>query len=352
MEKFNLFSKYLKYYKDILDTRRIKKYDQGDSSKRDFKLVSTRNHEAQCIELFEEVFKEKMTKEFWNWKYAPHGMKLRGICAVRKGKVVGHYNGMARNILYFGKHKKAIASGDTMLSPKDRGGIKQNSPFYNMIKTWAPMNFGIRKEFILAYGFPNKRVFRLAEIIGLYTTVDTISEINWNIKDYEAQNDCKMIIYTNEKSQQDTLIKVWQQMAHDFNKEIIGVRNTQYITHRYFNHPKFKYLTYFINDSKGNTKAFIALKKENDKMLLMDIVASKSNFDSAINGALVICKSKNIAILNSWITTSKKKLFMHYNASLRQTDIIIPSNPDLPGYVKPEIVIDKWFLMYGDTDFI
>lgn len=346
-----IFNKYLRYFNDLLDKKRIKKYDSGDASKRDFELVSTRNYEVQCMDLFEEVFKEPMTKEFWNWKYAPHGMKWRGVCAVKEGKVIGHYNGVVRNIIYFGEWKKVVAAGDTMVSPKARGGFKKNSPFYTMVSSWTLSNVGQKKAFYLVFGFPNRRVMSLAEKVGLYKEVDTTTEIVWNISATNVTTESNLEKYVvNEKTNAEVL-EVWRAMIVDFKGGIISVRNSDYLTNRYIKHPKFAYELFLVRDQQKKLQAVFVLKKENDKMLLMDVVAKKENFPLAIAGAFKVAHEKQCKNLKCWITSSKAQLFDHNNAALKQIDVSIAASSIIPGF-DPMSTKDKWFLMYGDTDFI
>ena len=350
MKHFNFPSKCLKYYRDILDKKRIKKYDVGDSQKRDFTLVSTRNYEVACIELFEEVFKEKMSKEFWSWKYAQHGMKWRGVCAVKGGKVVGHYNGIGRNILYFGQHKKAIASGDTMVSPKARGGIKQNSPFYTMVKIWVEMNLGYNQEFLLSFGFPNKRVMALSKAVGLYAEVDTITEIHWQTTQVNSA-DTNVEKYLDHVKTDAEILTVWRNMAGDFKDALIGVRNIAYLKHRYINHPKFEYKIYLVYSSEKNLQGVFVLKQENKVALLMDVITQKENFSLIVSEALKKAHKNKSDTMKCWITTSKAKFLDCHSATLNKIDVAIPTSNFTPGF-DPETIRNKWFLMYGDTDFI
>ena len=337
---------------DLLLEECIKGNDDGDPSKRDFELHSTRNYQAQCMTLFEEVFKENMTKAFWDWKYQPRGMKWRGICAVKDGKVIGHYNGMARDILYFGKYKSALASGDTMVSPKARGGIKQNSPFYNLVRVWANINLGLKKEFLLSFGFPNKRVMSLSEKIGLYKEVDTITEIHWETAEKENDSSCIVEKYdlTNDKTNEE-IRELWIKMASDFKDALLCVRPPHYLKYRYVNHPKFKYDIYLVRDKSSTLLSLFILKKEGDKMLFMDMVTSKQNFGMTISEALKISAKNECPSMKCWITTSKVDLFKHHHANAKQIDVSIPTSNFTPGF-DPNSIKDKWFLMYGDTDFI
>jgi len=345
-------TKYLNHQISLLLQERIQEHDIGNPIKRNFKLVSSRNYEKQCIRLFEEVFKEKMSTEFWQWKYSQENMIWRGVCALKKGEIIGYYNGMYREILYFGKQKKALAVGDIMVSPKARGGFKENSPFYTMTRTWGTMNLGPKKQFLLAYGFPNKRHMLLAEKVSLYEEVDTITEVHWHINNKSISLENFYIEkYISNKIEDSNIKKLWEEMALDFKTDLIGVRNIPYLEHRYINHPKFEYMIYLLYDKMKNLCCTLILKKDKSQMLLMDIIAKKENFKLGIKCAIFLTQKHNCNLLKCWITTSKINLFRFYNSVLHPTDISIPTSSFIEDF-DPKHIKNKWFLMYGDTDFI
>ncbi len=349
IEQLKKHSKNLQHQINIQDKDRIKEYSNSDLTKRDFELVSARNYEAQCITLFEEVFKEKMSKEFWNWKY--RGVKWRGICALKDGKVVAHYNGMPRDILYFGKWKRVLQPCDIMVSPKARGGIKQNSPFYTTVKVWSLSNLGVDKEFAFSYGFPNKRHSDLSEKLGVTTEVDTITELHWKCTETETPTDYSLETYIESVELDKEIKKIWQGMASDFKDAIIGVRNDKTLKFRYLKHPKFNYHLYIIRDTSLKAISLFVLKQEGKIILLMDIVAKKEHFKTTIKAALNIAQEIDCHSMKCWTTTSKVDLYNHYTPEIVDPKVSIPTTSMVPGS-DPKSIKNKWFLMYGDTDFI
>jgi len=343
--------RFIKHYKAKLGIKRKSDDTIKETSQRNFQLLSTANQVPECIELFQEVFQESMTKEFWYWKYQPYGMTERGICAIQDEKVIGHYNAMAREILYFGQPKKALAVGDTMVSPRARGGIRRNSPFYNMAQTWIHLNLGLKKKFSLAYGFPNHRVMSLAEKVGLYKEVDSITEITWYIKNHSAIMEESVTKYTSSSKNRFAIQTIWKSMALDFKESIIGVRDHSYIKYRYLEHPKYDYSVYLIENNKKEPYSCFILKKVGNTMLLIDLIAKKDNISAVISAALHIAEQNNCDKIKCWITTSKANLFDVHSAEAVQTDISVPTSNITPEF-EPIKIKDKWFLMYGDTDFI
>lgn len=322
------------------------KFVDLDSEGNGFTLKSTRLYQAQCRELYEKVFGKTISKEFWDWKY--NGVKWRGVCAIKNDKVIAHYNGMQRDILFFGEYKKALGVSDIMISPDERGGFKKNSPFYNMTITWGSSNIVASKSFALFYGFPNKRHASLGQKLGLYVEVDTVSEFNWNItENNQAISNYDTKEYVSNSNDDEKVNTTWRAMSLDFKNNIIGFRNINYIKNRYLKHPEIQYKVYTIYD-KEELIALFVLKAEGKNMLLMDVVAKAENFHIVINEAIQLTKKVNCLQLKCWITKSQSHLFNCHNGVENDIGVSIPH----ANYGDIEKATNKWFLMYGDTDFI
>ncbi len=332
----------------LLDERLAQVNAEGEG-KRDFKLVSPVGYEKELIELFEEVFKGPMSQEFWKWKY--EGVQWRAVCALKDGKIIAHYNGMARDILYFGKHKRAIQPCDTMVSAKARGGIKTNSPFFSSTKAWILSNLGLHKEFLLTYGFPNSRHMRLGAKMGLYAEVDRVREIDWYTKKREASEDIKVILHDYSSGKDDQINAVWEKMAEEFKENIIGIRDAEYLRRRYMRHPLIKYQTYLVYDKADELLGVFVLRVEDKLAAFMDIIAPKAHFKKIIDEAIRIAHNEGAKLLRAWVPESRIELFDHANAHINKTDIVIPTISIVKG-LDPEEIKGKWFLTYGDTDFM
>ncbi|HFU74602.1 MAG TPA: GNAT family N-acetyltransferase, partial [Helicobacteraceae bacterium] len=281
---------------------RIHTFEQP-SSTRSFILMSTFEKEDECIELFKTVFKAEMSREFWNWKYAE--TKWRGVCAVHNNRVIAHYNAMPRTLYYFGKKIKALQPCDTMVHEKFRGGIRTQSPFYMTLSVWVNSNIGVDQEYSLTYGFPNKRVMDVSRHLKVYEKVDAISEVHYRFN--ENSEDLKSIYRTvlmnsSEPTTAHQIDALWLQMLEDFNDSILGIRNSVYVQRRYLHHPAYKYECYLVFNENVLIGLFV-VKREQDVVLLMDIISKKENFKAIINEALTLFKH-----IKCWITTSKTEL--------------------------------------------
>ncbi|MCU7833907.1 MAG: PIG-L family deacetylase [gamma proteobacterium symbiont of Taylorina sp.] len=335
---------------ELLFNKQIENADIYSTTERSFIIRSCQHYEAQCIDLYKEVFKAPITPEFWKWKYI--NVQWRGICAIKKDKVIAHYNGVPRDILLFGERKKAIQSCDTMVSSLERGGFKKNSPFYNIAKIWIMVNLGLKKEFLLSYGFPNKNTMALGESLGLYVEVDKILQITWQVVDIVEDNPFLVEELNIDTIDTNSINTLWNDMAVDFKDSLLVIRDADYLISRYLEHPAFKYKLYSIKNNDNDMLAVFVLKQKNDQqMLLVDIIAKKENFKLVVNNACYQTKKSGFNVLNFWVTSSKLDLFKEANGLIKDVEISIPGSA-ITQDVDPGIIKNKWLLMYGDTDFI
>jgi LmbE family N-acetylglucosaminyl deacetylase/glycosyltransferase involved in cell wall biosynthesis len=335
---------------ETLLSEKIASEDRGSmEGRRDFRIVSTRGHEEECQELFQEVFKKPMSGEFWNWKY--HGSAWRGVCAEKNGKIIGHYNGMVRDILYFGRRTKAIQPCDVMVSKEARGGFRRGSPFYAMVMVWAGINVGENRAFLLSYGFPNRRAFLLGKKMGIYQEVDTISLLHWSAASISKKTHRLVERYKiKSKITSGAVNHLWLTMAKDFRDDLIGVRDVAYLKRRYLKHPHINYQLYSVQE-RGELVAIFVLKRAKNRTMLMDMIAPKEVFTIVIEEALRIIASYDQERLECWMTTSHQLLFDCWECGIEATDISIPASAITQG-VDPEHLKNRWFLMYGDSDFL
>ncbi|MDQ7083758.1 MAG: hypothetical protein Q9M36_01990 [Sulfurovum sp.] len=334
---------------DALSKNRITLGDVHSLDKnRKFKLVGTGGNEEACRNLFEEVFEKDISVEFWNWKY--HGTLWRGVCVEKEGEIIAHYNGMRRDVLYFGKREKALQPCDTMVSPKARGGFKKDSPFYNMVYTWLNINIGRDKDFLLTYGFPNNRAMRLGEQLGFYKEVDTIKLLKWDTQYFDNTIKYHREKYLLKSSMDSEINTLWRSMARSFKHDVICVRDANYVRRRYLLHPTTKYQVYVLRDNDDTLVGLFVLRKTKTRMMLIDIIAEVKDFSLIISEALTISDNEGSLLLDCWITASKVGLFNRHDVEIIQTDISIPISNITPEF-DGDVVINKWFLMYGDSDF-
>lgn len=327
----------------------LRALDTNYAADRKFQIKPAYLYTQGCMDLFEQVFGQKMPIEFWNWKY--NGVHWRNVCAVDKDdKVVGFYGGMKRDIIAFGQREMALQPSDTMVLKNARGGFKKSSLFYVMTKTYANLNASRSSDAYITFGFPNKRHLSLGVASDLYREVDAITQLHWELQaDGFAQS---YNLHPLQEADSDNVNALWDKMSMEYADSLIGVRDYHYLVYRYIKHPVYKYdLIGFKNDT-GVLLGVAVIKKEGDGAKLMDIIAEKDSMQGVVSSLCAFLYKVNIKRLTAWITSSHRDFLLTTTAVITATDVVIPLLYEDTMSIDLDKIQNSWFLMYGDTDFI
>lgn len=300
--------------------------------------------------LFSEVFGHEMSRELWYWKYGERRGQEIGLW--REGKLVAHYGGVTRQVLMFGKCIEVCQICDVMVRETERGVLTRKGPFSLIMAGYSERYCGFGTQHLIGYGFPNERAMRLAEKLGQYAEVGNMVEIAWPPLIKKPRFLLKLRPITPLDPQFEKIIDtLWDRMRKDYQDGIIGVRNSNYLVHRYFNHPEREYKVYLVaNRLTGNPYGVMVLRLEGEFCELLDLIAPVSHFQLLIEYARRIAASYLATKLYCWITANYSGLLLHAGGKVTNLDIRIPSNVWTDG-PPPEMLNGRWWLMSGDTDF-
>jgi hypothetical protein len=193
------------------------------------------DHYPQMQELFSRTFQQEMPDKLWQWKYATENSCAIGVW--RDDKLIAHYGGIGRSILFFGKSENAVQIGDVMVETEERGSLTRKGPFFLMASTFLEYYIGYNKRYLIGFGFPNQRAMRVAERLKLYGEVGDMIELSWQPQ-YRSP-----LVKTNlkpidraTKSNIKAVNQCWQKMASNMQTSIIGIRDWNYVLKRYLSH--------------------------------------------------------------------------------------------------------------------
>jgi hypothetical protein len=324
---------------------------------------------AAVADLFERSFGHAFDAEVWHWKYELGAGRCVVARANAEGDLVAHYGGAPRDICYFGRPALAIQPCDVMVMPEERTRYGRGSLFFKVAATFLEREIGNTVDHLLGFGFPNKKTMRLAIRLGLYEKTDDFVEVRvsgitepgsaveaaWTLADFDAA----------DSAQRDELGALWQEMQVDFENGIIGVRDWEYISYRYLQHPhRARYSLRWLRDSAGRAMALCVIKRSADAWLLMDIVAPLATVSRALTvlaRALVkgareepfctqVGENEPPSDLLLWLTKGWLARLDMPNAAVRDLGIEIPCNSWNPGPAA-SLLYGKWWLTAGDMDF-
>lgn len=322
-------------------------------------------HSFQPVEvsdLFEKSFNVDFDEDLWNWKY----VQGNGKCVVarldKQGAIMAHYGGAPRKIAYFGEASMAIQPCDVMVHPSIRKQYGKGSLFFEVAASFLEREIGNTVGHLLGFGFPNQKTMNISKRLGLYEKTDDFIEILYPVSEAGEdtageQQQATIVDYDPlDAASREELNSLWAAMKDDYSDGIIGVRDAEYIQHRYVNHPFSKtqqYRCVMIREA-GSMKAlaFAVLKGHDGGKLLMDLISPVAAMKSAIS---ILKQELRITeggmALRLWVTSSGKEKVCTADAIVNELGIEIPCNSWNPG-PSAELLYGAWWLTAGDMDFI
>lgn len=298
----------------------------------------------QIATLFQEVFGHPISRELWTWKYADgHG---NGVVAARHGGLIAHYGGMYRDVMLCGKPDWVFQICDVMVHPKERGVMTRQGPFLLTAATSAEI-YGP-----LGFGFPNVRAMEVAAKMGLYSEVGQMAEVRWvpSAPGFRLRTRLKPVVRGNAASQA-LVDSMWVAMAHDLQRDVVGVRDWAFVEHRYFNHPHNHYEVLAVTSRlTGKALGVMVLRRLEAMCELVDVIAPLGNLPLLIDQARRLTGLWGLPYLYCWITRNHLPTFLATDGQEITLSVSIPTSC-WTNDPRADIFKDKWWLMSGDTDF-
>ncbi|PTQ78626.1 acetyltransferase (GNAT) family protein [Nitrosomonas oligotropha] len=310
-----------------------------------------KNQTHEMFGLFKNTFYHDMTLATWQWKY---GSNLSHEIGVWRGnKLIAHYGGIARKILFFGQTQTAVQICDVMVDTHERGILTRKGPFFLMTATFLERFIGYGKPYLVGFGFPNDRHMKVAERHGLYAEVGRIVEFSWDTQSHLPLLGTRLqLIDHNQPELTKTIVdQCWQRMAADLRTAIIGVRDWQYLQHRYLDHPNQQYQIILVrNRFNSRARGILVLRYDPEGCEIVDLIAPLTEIPLLITHARRLAGIRSAKRVFCRITANFANCFAATGGTQQKIDIHIPANAWSNGPA-PETLKDHWWLMSGDKDF-
>lgn len=300
--------------------------------------------------LFGEVFGHPLSEPMWQWKYGDG----RGHATLvhRDGELVAHYGGMAREILYHGEPQRAVQIGDVMVKGSERGVLTRRGPFFLSCATFLERHIGYGRRYLLGYGFPEARAMKVARRQGLYDEVGRMEELRWPALSGRPRLFSRLSPISEAAGERfaPAVDRCWSAMAATLGSEtILGVRDWDYLRHRYFAHPQNEYEMVLVSRRFGGEPlGVVVLRNEGERCQLMDLVGAQDHFPIVIHHARRVAARLGAKELYFWVTEAQAGRFA--DASRVELDMRIPTSVWTEG-PSPEALRGRWWLTAGDSDF-
>ncbi len=309
------------------------------------------NQTPELFDLFKKTFNHDMSPAFWQWKYGSNSGREIGVW--QENKLIAHYGGINRKILFFGQPQVAVQIGDVMVDASVRGMLTRKGPFFLMGATFPERFVGYGKPYLVGFGFPNERAMKVAERLGLYAEVGHMVEYSWKpLSKFPLWGTRLNYIDRNQMNFAAPAIdECWQHMAADLQEAIVGVRDWKYLQHRYLEHPNQQYRIVLVkNRFSGRARGILILRFDPEGCEIVDLIASLAEIPLLIIHARRLAGIHGATRVFCHITENFTSCFATTGGTQRSANIRIPATAWSNGPT-PETLKNRWWLMSGDKDF-
>lgn len=326
---------------------------------------ATPEDSANIRALFEKVFKHEMSLSHWDWKYK-HG-RGEGVVVRYGDEVVAFYGAVKRRVMCRGELTNTLQCVDTMVDTSERGSLSKKGPYYLAATTFLKKFIGYNLPYLFGFGFPNARVMRLGEILGVQADIGSVVELEWPA---QASN----LVFGNEfklsaDSHRSLIDEMWLAMSTDLDDRIVIVRDMAYLLYRYNDNPSHQYQFHLVTEESGKPQGVLVSRHADGRLLILDLIAPLDNFQTLVAFAQNLAARDGLKSVSTWITEPDASIFTGIN-SAKADGVDLPSSGVAPQGVvardigvriptsvcsagpSPESLQDAWFLLAGDTDFL
>lgn len=312
--------------------------------------VAQPSNQAAIRDLFQRVFGHPMSPELWQWKYGDG----RGIATLawRDEKLIAHYGGLLRPLHYFGVPQGGVQIGDVMVDADERGVLTRKGAFYLAAATFPERWVGYGAPVLVGYGFPTAQAMRVAERQGLYAEVGHMLELHWPAQAGRPRLRTKLRpLQSNAPSAAAVLNRLWELMAADLREYVLGVRNWDYVRHRYLHHPHKHYELLLVKQRFGGLPLGLAVvEKRAATCHLLDYIGPLRHLPLTLRQVRRQAASWGYQDVSAWVSDANADFFRDADCTEIALDVRIPTSIQTPGPT-PETLRGRWWLTGGDTDF-
>jgi len=301
--------------------------------------------------LFAEIFGHPMSDARWRWKYGEGRGAAVGVW--EQERLVAHYGGVARDIIFFGEPDSAAQSCDVMVAPAGRGTLSRQGPLFLAAATYLENQLGYGNPHLLGVGFPNVRAWKAPARLGLYGgPVGRMLELSWRTaRGWPSPKFALRALDLTVPADRADAEACWLAMRAELNNMIVGVRDAEALHRRYTAHPDIMYRVFIVRVrlTRRPLGLFVLRPGGEEGCELMDVVATRAAIPRLVAQARRAAARLGAERLFGWVVDNIVPCF-GTGAAVRDLEVFVPANAWTAG-PPIEKLIGKWWLTGGDTDF-
>ena len=259
------------------------------------------------INLFEKVFKKKITEEFWQWRYGVFGKPIAGLLWNDK-QLVGHYMLSPIPVKINDKVENALLAMSVMIDPDYQG----NGIYFGPLAKFT-YNYAIEKGYHLIFAFPNEKSYKIHFGPLGWTDFGRIIEYKKQIKNLPKSKNFSEYKVEQLNFFNSEIDKIWNQYQNDY--KIITPRTSDFLNWRFLKHPKipyenylsYDYFIYIIKKNQESVAYFVVKKFGQEKCHIVDYfgLLNEEIIKIILFTGESICIENNIDFLSFWVNSEK-----------------------------------------------
>lgn len=307
---------------------------------------------AEVLSLFGRVFGEVPGPDWFAWKYKRGGGAGVGVWDESR-RLIAHYAGFPRSLLWMGKLVRAIQIGDVMVAPELRGILTRRGPFFQACHRYFGSHVGAGRAQELAFGFPNERHLRLGVALDLYWDAGPIHALSWAAQAGVLPRLWHWSELDASDSRSDTDVDAaWAAMATDMGDAVIGERPSRYVRWRFVDRPDRRYRLFRLRRRWSRRPAGIAvLRIEAGSAHWLDWIGTPQAMPLAARALAAEAGRAGVPALTAWASPAVAEVLAGSAATTVATAAWLAVAKS--SVFAPEaIAAARWWLMGGDTDFL
>jgi len=324
-------------------------YDPDRVTERPLIIPAELKSSTDYAALFEACFDSPFSADLWQWKYGEG--RGASVAALKEGRLVAHYGGIVRAIVYFGTPESAVQIGDVMVLPKERGFFSRSGLFFRTATAMLEQHAGYAARHLLGFGFPNIKAMHVALRLKLYQKTDDLVSLTLKPEIAREATESALPVQAKDWStiEDNCINHVWERMKSSLTDGIVGVRDADYVRFRYQQRPGQDYQLLVV-DEEGKTPGLVVYRRHGEQEMVMDVIAAADDVQAVLQAAMRYVERQGREMF-CWITRGQLQRLGTENFLVADTAIQIPCNawsrgPDV------ESLQGAWWLTAGDTDFL
>lgn len=298
--------------------------------------------------LFASVFDSSISSALLQWKYANGRGSSWSLW--QEGVLLMHCGLCLRHVLLHGEPVLAAQLVDLMAAPKSAGLSRQMSPFALLMRHILAQLPSPANPEGMAFGFPSARAMRLGEHAGVYCAVDQWMALEFGPRQMRLGPRAREIVTWGSR---ETLAAdaLWTRMRADLAHFVVGVRDMDYLRHRYLTHPDKRYRVLLVESHwRRQPMGLLVLGPGTGDNELVDVICAWDDIAESLLAARRWLHESGGLRLTLNLTSHFANPLAALADGCTETQFRIMANPQTPANTLDKLK-QQWWLTGGDTDY-